>query len=327
MLFFWVDRCPRALCLRALPMFAVLVYLLAGAGGSALGAEVAKDKGDLLLPEAPGLGVGVLPEAGAGVQAVSSTSSSQGATPGSQTAGQAPSSAGPGDGTAAQPQTDRERSEAALKKEEKQRIMGVLPNFNITYDQNVPPLSPRQKFQLAFRSAVDPMQFVVAAVLAGVGQADDSFEGYGQGAQGYAKRFGAQYADNFDGTMIGNAVLPVILKEDPRYFRRGTGTIQKRMLYSISTAVWCKRDNGTWGPNYANVLGNLAAGGISNLYYPATDRGAGLVFSNALTVTWEGMVGGLANEFLPDLTRHFLHRDISGRKTSDVSTVPMAPQK
>lgn len=205
--------------------------------------------------------------------------------------------------------------------------MGVLPNFNITYDQNVPPLSPRQKFQLAFRSAIDPVQFGVAAVLAGVGQADDSFSGYGQGAQGYAKRFGAQYADNFDGTMIGNALLPVILKEDPRYFRRGTGTIPKRMLYSISTAVWCKRDNGKWGPNYANVMGNIASGGISNLYYPASDRGAGLVFSNALTVTWEGMVGGLANEFLPDLTQHFLHRDISGRKTSDVSTVPMAPQK
>ncbi len=308
-------------------MFAVLVGLLAGAGGSAVRAEVAEGKGGLLLPEAPGLGVGVLPEVGAGVQAASTSSSLPGSQTGSQTVGQAPSSAAPGDGTSAGQQTERDRSEVELKKEEKQRIMGVLPNFNITYDQNVPPLSPRQKFQLAFRSAIDPVQFVVAAVLAGYGQATDSFEGYGQGAQGYAKRFGAQYADNFDGTMIGNAILPVLLKEDPRYFRRGTGTIKKRVLYSISTAVWCKRDNGKWGPNYANVLGNIASGGISNLYYPASDRGAELVFSNALTVTAEGMLGGLSNEFLPDLTRHFLHRDISGKKTSSVSTVPMAPQK
>ena len=304
-------------------MFAVCVFLVAGSGVPALRAEVEKPKADV-LPEAPALGVGVAPPE------VASDPSLQASGSGSQTSGsgsQAPSPPAAGDAASAQPQTDRERSEAQLKKEEKQRIMGVLPNFNITYDQNVPPLSAGQKFRLAFRSAIDPVQFGVAAVLAGYGQATDDHEGYGQGAQGYAKRFGAQYADNFDGTMIGNAILPVVLKEDPRYFRRGTGTIKKRVLYSISTAVWCKRDNGTWGPNYANVLGNFASGGISNLYYPASDRGLGLTLTNGVIVTAEGMVGGLANEFLPDLTQHFLHRDISGKKTSDVSTVPMAPQR
>ena len=217
----------------------------------------------------------------------------------------------------AQPDAEQEREQAEeqVRRQEKQRIMGVVPNFNIAYNADAPPLTPGQKLRVAFRSAVDPFAFVAAALDAGISQAEDEYSDYGQGAQGYAKRFGASYVDNFDGTILGNAVFPILLKEDPRYFRRGTGTIKRRILYSMSTTVWCKRDSGGWGPNYANVMGNLAAGGISNLYYPASDRGAGLTFERAFTVTAEGMIGALANEFLPDLTRHFLHRDVSGKKT------------
>lgn len=227
----------------------------------------------------------------------------------------------PKDETAAQ-KLERERAEAQVNKQEKQRVMGVVPNFNIVYDQNAPPLRPGQKIRLAFHSSTDPFAFVAAALVAGIAQAQNSFPGYGQGAEGYAKRFGASYADNFDGTMIGNAFLPILFKEDPRYFRRGTGSVKSRFWYAVSTTVWCKRDNGGWGPNYANVLGNLAAGGISNIYYPASDRGAGLTFERGLTVTAEGTIGGLANEFLPDLTRHFLHREVSGKKVPDGAPTP-----
>jgi hypothetical protein len=190
-----------------------------------------------------------------------------------------------------------------IRQQEKQRIAGVVPNFNVSYNGDAAPLSSRQKLHLAFRSAVDPVAFGVAGLDAALSQVQNDFPGYGQGLQGYGKRWGAAYADNFDGTMLGNALFPILLKEDPRYFRRGTGSFSSRLFYSLSTTIWCKRDNGTWGPNYANVLGNLAAGGISNLYYPASDRGAALTFERGFTVTAYGAFGGVFNEFWPDVAR------------------------
>jgi hypothetical protein len=125
--------------------------------------------------------------------------------------------------------------------------------------------------------------FVIVAGIAGVQQADGQFSGYGQGAQGYAKRYGASYADIVTSTFIGGAILPSILKQDPRYFYKGTGSTSSRLKYAIANAVICKGDNGKWQFNYSSVLGSLAAGGISNLYYPASDRnGVGLTFENTL---------------------------------------------
>jgi hypothetical protein len=196
-----------------------------------------------------------------------------------------------------------EKAEAQLRQQESQRIVGVVPNFNVSYDRNAVALSPKQKLRLAWHTATDPVTFGIAGFDAGLSQAENDFPGYGQGAQGYAKRFGASYADNFDGTMIGNAFLPILLKQDPRYFRRGEGSFTSRLLYSLSTTVWCRNDNGKYGPNYSNVLGNLAAGGISNLYYPSTDRGAGLTFERGLTVTAYGSAGAVFNEFWPDIAR------------------------
>jgi hypothetical protein len=190
-----------------------------------------------------------------------------------------------------------------VRQQEKQRIAGVVPNFNVSYNENALPLSPQQKLHIALRTAVDPVSFAVAGVDAARSQAQNDFPGYGQGLQGYGKRWGAAYADNFDGTLLGNAIFPILLKEDPRYFRRGTGSFTSRLFYSLSTTVWSKRDNGKWGPNYSNVLGNLAAGGISNLYYPASDRGADLTFERGLTVTAYGALGGVFNEFWPDVAR------------------------
>jgi len=203
--------------------------------------------------------------------------------------------------------SERERAAQELKQQEKQRILGVVPNFNTTDVQNAAPLSPSQKFHLMFRSAADPFQFVASGLDAGLSQAENDFAGYGQGAQGYFKRFGAAYADQFDGLLWGNAILPILLHEDPRYFRQGTGSFKKRLWYAISTTVITKNDNGTRGPNYANVLGNIVAGGIANAYYPSTDRGLGLTFQRAFTVTAEGAIGAVFVEFWPDINR-YLHR-------------------
>lgn len=195
-----------------------------------------------------------------------------------------------------------------LKKEEKQRILGVMPNFNMIDNANAPPLSSKQKFQLFWKSSTDPYAFFVAAFVAGIGQAKDSHDEYGQGAEGYFKRFGAAYADSFDGALWGNAILPTLLHEDPRYFRKGTGSTGRRILHAALSTVWCRRDNGTWGPNYANVGGNIIGGAISNAYYPEEDRGASLVFSNALTVTAEGAIGAQLVEFWPDIVRHYRNK-------------------
>jgi len=175
-----------------------------------------------------------------------------------------------------------EVAEEQIKVQEQQRALGILPNFYVSYIANAAPLTPKQKFELAGKTIVDPVTFGVTAAIAGLQQSDDELGGYGQGAQGYAKRYGAAYADTVTGTMIGSAILPSLLKQDPRYFYKGTGSKRSRVLYALANSVICKGDNGHWQANYSGILGSLAAGGISNLYYPTADRGAGLTFENTL---------------------------------------------
>ena len=195
--------------------------------------------------------------------------------------------------------TPHEVAEEQMREEEKQRLIGVFPNFYVTYIWKAVPLSSGQKFRLALRTSVDPVTFLLAGATAGIEQWQDSFSGYGQGGDGYAKRLGASYADSFTATILGGAVFPSILHQDPRYFYKGTGSISSRALYAISTAVICRGDNGRWQPNYSNLLGNLASAGISNLYYPASNRdGAGVTIDNALINTAEGAAGALLQEFI-----------------------------
>ncbi len=201
--------------------------------------------------------------------------------------------------------SEQRRAKAAeqVRAEEHQRILGLAPNFNTTNVADAEPLSAGQKFGLAAHSALDPFTFVAAGFDAMLSQAENNFAGYGQGAKGYFKRFGASYLDSFDGTMIGNAVFPALLRQDPRYFRKGTGSFHGRLFHAVMSTFECKNDKGKWVPNYSNVLGNIAAGGISNLYYPQSDRGVGLTFERAFTVTAEGAIGAVFVEFWPDISR------------------------
>ncbi len=201
-----------------------------------------------------------------------------------------------------------ERAEQELQQQTKQRILGVIPNFGTTDVQNAAPLSAGQKFRLALRGALDPFSFVAAGIDAGFEQAGDGFEGYGQGAQGYFKRLGASYVDSFSGGIFGGAVFPSLLHQDPRYFRKGSGSFGSRLFYSISATVRAKNDSGHWAPNYSNILGNLAAGGLANLYYPGDERGFDLTIERALTVTAEGALGSIFVEFWPDISSRLFHR-------------------
>jgi len=194
--------------------------------------------------------------------------------------------------------TRTELAEAEIKDEEKQRVLGVVPNFYVTYDPVAAPLNTKQKFELAWKATVDPINFGLTGAVAGIQQATDSFSGYGQGAQGFGKRYGASYADLVAGTFIGSAVLPSLLKQDPRYFYKGTGRVRSRIFYAIANAVICKGDNGRWQANYSSMLGGLAAGGISNLYYPATDRGVELTFENTLIGIGTTAAANILQEFV-----------------------------
>jgi hypothetical protein len=192
-----------------------------------------------------------------------------------------------------------EIAEDQIKEQEKQRVLGVFPNFYVTYVHDAAPLTPKQKFELAWKSTVDPVNFAIIGVIAGVQQSQNDFGGYGQGTQGYAKRYGASFGDSVTETFIGGAILPTLLKQDPRYFYKGTGTRRSRVLYALANAVICKGDNGRWQPNYSSLLGNLAAGGISNLYYPPNDRsGAGLTMETALIGIGATAATNLLEEFV-----------------------------
>jgi hypothetical protein len=186
-----------------------------------------------------------------------------------------------------------------FKEEEEQRVLGFIPNFYVSYAPDAPPLTSKQKFDLAWKSSIDPITLLAVGFFAGIEQANNDYKGYGQGAEGYAKRYAANYADDFIGTMIGGAILPSLLKQDPRYFYKGTGSTRSRIFYAVSTTVICKGDNGHWQPDYSGILGGLAAGGISNLYYPAADRnGVSLTFENTGLGIAEGAIENLLQEFV-----------------------------
>jgi hypothetical protein len=221
---------------------------------------------------------------------------------------QAPSatqSQSPAEDSAEKPVDAKTQAEQQLKQQESQRMLGVIPAFNEVMGGHAAPLRASQKFDLFLHSAFDPYQFVIVGLDAGIEQAEDQFPEYHYGIQGYSRRYLAAFGDNFDGNLWGNAILPSVLRQDPRYYRLGHGKVMHRILYSASTAVICKGDNGKWQPNVSNVAGNLIGGAISNFYYPAVDRGLGLTFERGLTVTATGTIGSLAEEFYPDVAAYF----------------------
>ena len=201
--------------------------------------------------------------------------------------------------------TVEEVAQEQIKYQEQQRVLGFIPNFYASYVPDAAPLNPRQKFELAWKSVTDPMTIVGAGALAGIFQAADEYGGYGQGAEGYFKRFGATYGGVFIGTFIDSAILTSVLKQDPRYFYRGTGSKKSRLMYALGNAVMCKGDNKKYQVNYSTIVGSFITSGITFAYTPASDRSTSLYFQNALIRIAEGGVAGLFQEFVvKKLTPH-----------------------
>jgi hypothetical protein len=212
------------------------------------------------------------------------------------------------------PQTQEEIAERQIKVQEKQRVFGFLPNFYVSYVSDPVPLRFKQKMQLAWKTSTDPITIGSVAAAAEIEQERNWYRAYGQGAQGYAKRFGATYGDVAIGTFLGSAVMPSLFKQDPRYFYKGRGRWNSRLWYALSRSVITKGDNGNWQPNYSNALGNLAAAGITDAYLPPKNRNVGFVFQTAGIRVVET---ALANVF-----QEFISRKVTPRVSERARTEP-----
>ncbi len=184
-----------------------------------------------------------------------------------------------------------------VKIEEQQRVLGIFPNFYVAYDHDAAPLTTKLKFHLALKTSTDPVTAAGVGMLAGINQAAD-VPNYGQGSKGFAERFGASSADGLSDIMIGGAILPSLLHQDPRYFYQGTGTNRSRLFHALSSPFVCRGDNGRREPNYSSVGGDLASAALSSTYYPASNRGTGLVFENLTISTGERLLSSVIQEFV-----------------------------
>jgi carboxypeptidase family protein len=195
-----------------------------------------------------------------------------------------------------------ELAQEEVKAQEKQRALVIFPNFYSSFIWNAAPLNSRQKFDLALHSIFDPVNFLVVGAEAGGLQYNDTYH-YGSGAEAYAKYYGSTFADTATTRILGGAVLPSLLHQDPRYFYKGRGSVTSRSLYAITRAVITRSDAGRNEPNYSSIAGGLMAGAISNAYHPESDRGAGLTFRNGAIA-----IGGHAFD---NLVREFILRPIT----------------
>ncbi len=194
--------------------------------------------------------------------------------------------------------TAEQVAQIQIKQQEKQRVLGIVPNFYVSYIPDAAPMTAKQKFQLAWKSVSDPVSILGVGALVGIEQATNDYGGLGQEAGGYGKRFSVGYAALVTGAFIDDAVLASLLKQDPRYFYQGTGTTRSRLGHALSHAIMRKGDNGRWQPNYSGIIGSFANSGLTSLYYPESDRSGGLVVQNALVGIAGRAVGGVFQEFV-----------------------------
>jgi hypothetical protein len=247
----------------------------------------------------------------ASVAAQETPSATPNPAPQVQTPASVPDAPNPQQGTpnAQDSGTSPEATHKELSHEEKtgtsnDRLFYALPNFLTVQTEHLPPLTTGQKFKVVARGSFDYVQIPWYAFLAGISQATDSESGYGQGAEGYAKRFGAYFADGTIENFMTGAVVPSILKQDPRYFQKGQGGFKRRTGYAISRIFVTRTDSGKNAFNCSEVCGGAAAAFISTYsYHPSEDK----TVPNTLSV-WGTQMGYdtitlVVKEFWPDIRK------------------------
>ncbi|HVN21293.1 MAG TPA: hypothetical protein VMU05_21075 [Dongiaceae bacterium] len=206
-----------------------------------------------------------------------------------------------------QPQQKQPERSSGISGYRKNHIMWVIPNYRTDEDgtEITVALTPQQKFKLAVDDSLDPTAFLVAGVFAGLSMAQNQYRSFGHGAEGFGKYYGGAFADQAIGNTMTEALLPIALHQDPRYFIKGQGGFFKRVAYATSREVVTRSDRGQAEFNTSELLGNAIAAGISNVYYPAADRSLGNTFGK-----WGEQIGidagfNIMKEFWPDVRRKF----------------------
>jgi hypothetical protein len=188
------------------------------------------------------------------------------------------------------------------------RILGIVPNFrSVSVDEKLPPISAHEKFKLTLEDSFDYSSFIYVGILAGISQAEGSYPEFHTGAPAYARYYWHNFADDLNGNLMTEFVLPVATKEDPRYYTLGRGGILRRSGYSISRLFITRTDSGGASPNFSEIVGNGAAAGISGLYYPSQERT--WTKTGQRWVTQVGLDGfsDLIKEFWPDVNAKIFH--------------------
>jgi len=193
--------------------------------------------------------------------------------------------------------SSKEIATQQLKAEEQQRILSVIPNIYVVYDPHPEPLTAKMKFHLAYKGLTHPSFAVLMATWAGIQQAANTPD-WPQTAKGYSQRFAANYAGGAVESLVGNALLPSLLHQDPRYYYRGNGTKWSRARHAILAPFVCPGDNGKSQPNYSQWGGLLVSGAVANAYNPESNRGTGLIFKNFGMNMGFHVALGLAQEFV-----------------------------
>lgn len=212
----------------------------------------------------------------------------------------------------ADPAPDAVAAAADRPAHDETHMFGVIPNYNAVNDPNYryQPISAAEKVMIAIHDGFDPFSWVTTAFYAGEGQWQNEYPQFGQGAQGYAKRYGGAFADGAISNFVAEAVFPTILHEDPRYFRLGRGTVKHRIGYAISREVVTRADSGRYRFNNSEIFGNLVAAGLSNLYYPSQERTASETMEKfGVNIVGDGGFNVL-KEFWPDWRHKFLHKPL-----------------
>ena len=262
--------------------------------------------------------------------------------PPSATVPSTPAASTPQTQTPTSPKAKTEEEKEIERKEQSQRVLGVLPQFGVTSRQDAPPLTSAEKFHLFAKQSIDPVTLGIIGLQAGLSQAENEFPAYRQGAVGYGKRYGASLADSVSSGFFSNYFYPTLLKQDPRYFRLGEGpSVAHRLFFGAQQEFWCHDDKGKHVVNWSSILGSLTSGAVSNLYYPGRtlisvtpatstspaipnyedDRGVTLTLSRSAIALAYGMAGGVFDEFWPDI-HALLHKHQKTSTPADTSTNP-----
>jgi hypothetical protein len=185
----------------------------------------------------------------------------------------------------------------------------VMPNYlTVDTQSQVKPISWKEKFAISAKGSFDPYEFTIVGIVAGIRQEENSSPAFGQGVEGYAKRYGAAFADQVDGNIMVGGVFPTILKVDPRYFQRGRGSFLHRFGYAFDRIFIARTDSGGRMFNVPEFAGNATAIAISNVYYPASDRSFSSSLSDWGTQMGLDAFGNELKEFWPDIHRYLQRR-------------------